>query len=123
MPPAPSTCSTRYFPASRSPCWIMGAPSIPRRAGQGPCPRDRLENQLFAELLRIADVGAVGTFGGVGTATPSVDARVEARLGAVCGRDALGTVRVRTTDIRIALGSQYALTTTARRIARVAIAV
>src|SRR4051812_45910258 len=36
MPPAPSTCSTRYFPASSSPCWIMGHQEYHGTAPPGP---------------------------------------------------------------------------------------
>src|SRR5687768_17067431 len=111
MPPAPSTCSTRYFPASSSPSRIMGAPLIPRRAACGPPPRGQLENQLFADLGRIAaDIVAVGAAIHTRAAALAVDAGVApgGAARAVLGRDALSTERVGAaqTRTRIAFGPQ-----------------
>src|SRR6188474_3251198 len=66
MPPAPSTRSTRYFPASSSPCWIMERSEIPRDGAPQVRGGITRRNQLLARG-RGAGVAGVDARGGART--------------------------------------------------------
>src|SRR6188768_1989263 len=121
MPPAPSTCSTRYFPASSSPCRIMGSKVIPRDGAPRAEGRPNRRNQLFAD--RSARCGGVGARRRGRAATLAVDAFIAPGALAIDRADAFLTQAIRATHRARALGAERAFANMRDGVASIASAV